>query len=208
MDIVWATDVTETGDMLDDEENKQDSPSEDTENIEEISEEALKEIIELAEEEELPTDGMYMLFLLGEKRFGIATAFVKEVIMEREIIPLPNTTDYFKGIINLRGTVISVIDLARKFTLPKEGEMDRHCIIILDLPEVSLGLLVDKVSSVITLPKEEIDQTVIEETSMENDYIEGIATINGSMTIFIDLDKMMENNHILAVEKPSLAICA
>jgi purine-binding chemotaxis protein CheW len=138
-------------------------------------------------------EGKYLTFSLGEEEYGIGILKVKEIIGLLPITAVPRTPAYVKGVINLRGKVIPVIDLRIKFGMAEKGYNEKTCIIVVEIKglnnSVLMGIVVDAVSEVLNIRAGEIEEAPRFGTNLELDYISGIAKINGGVKILLDIDK-------------------
>lgn len=134
--------------------------------------------------------GRYLTFHLDEEDFGIEIKYVTEIIGMQPIARIPEVPDYIKGIINLRGKIIPVIDMRLKFKKESVEYNDRTCIIVVDTQEIIVGLVVDKVSEVITIDDEEIAPPPDKKTGIHNKYIQGIGKIEGEVKLLLDCKKL------------------
>lgn len=129
----------------------------------------------------------YVIFKLDEEYYGVAINFVETIEKVLEITRLPNTPHYIKGVINLRGEVIPVIDLRTRFKMEEKTLTEESRIIILTVEEMTIGLLVDSSSEVLTIEKENIDNTNSLINHTEDDYIKGIGKEDDRMIIILDI---------------------
>jgi purine-binding chemotaxis protein CheW len=141
--------------------------------------------------------GKYLTFELGEETYGVGILRVREIIKMQEITKVPHTPDYVKGVINLRGKVMSVIDLRRAFGM-EEAEITRDtCIIVMqvqnDDTSVILGAIVDKVSEVLEIGAEEIEPSPSFGTQVDTHFILGMAKTKDAVKILLDMDRIV--NH-------------
>lgn len=129
----------------------------------------------------------YLAFLLGKEHFAIPLLQVKEVIEMSSPTPIPQTPSYFKGIINLRGQVISIVDLRSKLELEKLEDGPKAAIIILDLePNLYLGVVVDRISSVLAFSREDMSEAP-EIFSQKRKYIKGVAKRDNRLVLIFDI---------------------
>jgi purine-binding chemotaxis protein CheW len=137
--------------------------------------------------------GKYLTFLIGKEEFGIAVLKVREIMGIQDITAVPHTPEYLKGVINLRGKVIPVIDLRLKFGLAAIEYTTRTCIIVAQIKAVAapvlMGVVVDEVSEVLTLSAADIEDTPDFGSNVETRYILGIAKIKGRVKILLDIDQ-------------------
>ena len=137
--------------------------------------------------------GKYLTFLVGDAGYGIEISYVVEIISVQEITLVPHTHPYVKGIINLRGTVIPVIDMAMRFGQGEVEYTEKTCIIVLSLDEMSVGILVDGVQDVSDIDDESIqDPPSITGNSMKNYFIKAVGVTGGEIKQLIDVYKVFE----------------
>lgn len=151
--------------------------------------------------------GKYLTFSLEEEEYGIGILKVKEIIGMMLITPVPKTPDFVKGVINLRGKVIPVIDLRSKFNMASTPYNDRTCIIIVEIDSadatVLIGIVVDSVSEVLNIREDEIEDAPAFGTKLDTHYILGLAKKNGSVKILFNIDKVLSISEIAALENVS-----
>lgn len=136
---------------------------------------------------EAEASNRYLAFSLCEEQYAIPLLEVKEVIAMTEATPIPYAPPYFKGIINLRGQVISVIDLRSKLKLTKSDPKSETSIIILDLAPLCLGVIVDSINSVLALSPEEMSPAPDMESSHPEQYLTGVARKDNRLTLLLDI---------------------
>ena len=148
---------------------------------------------ELLEREEDTLKGKYLTFSLGSEYFGIEIKHVIEIIGLQPITPVPELPDYIKGIINLRGRIIPVMDVRIRFKKPPMEYDDRTCIIVVEVKDISVGLIVDSVSEVLTLPEEDIVPPP-ELAKTGNRYIKAIGKVGDNIKLLLDCDKLLNDD--------------
>ena len=137
--------------------------------------------------------GKFLTFLVGSVGYGIEISYVVEIISVQEITLVPHTHPYVKGIINLRGTVIPVIDMAMRFGQGEVEYTEKTCIIVLSMDDMSVGILVDGVQDVSDIEDEEIqDPPKITGNSMKNYFIKAVGTVAGEIKQLVDVFKVFE----------------
>jgi len=148
--------------------------------------------------------GKYLTFSLNEEEYGIGILKVKEIIGMMPITSVPRTPKFVKGVINLRGKVIPVIDLRLKFTMESIPYSDRTCIIVVEIESESdtvlIGIVVDAVSEVLNIKESDIEETPTFGTSLNTDYILGMAKMEGGVKILLDIDKVLNTEEIKDLE--------
>jgi purine-binding chemotaxis protein CheW len=142
-------------------------------------------------------EGKYLTFSLGSEEYGIGILKVKEIIGMMPITTVPRTPGYIKGVINLRGKVIPVVDLRRKFEMEETPYDERTCIIVMEIEgpsgPFSIGAVVDSVSEVLNIKADDMEQAPNFGTKLDIDYILSMAKTNGALKILLDIDKVLGN---------------
>jgi purine-binding chemotaxis protein CheW len=144
--------------------------------------------------------GKYLTFQLASEEFGIRVLKVREIMGVQEITAVPRTPAHVKGVINLRGKVIPVIDLRLKFGLPPEEYTQRTCIIVTQVQgencTLQMGVVVDGVSEVLNLTGQEVEDTPDFGDSDATQYLLGMAKVKGKVKILLDIDKVLSAQEI------------
>lgn len=145
-------------------------------------------------------EGKYLTFALAGEEYGIGILKVKEIIGLMPITPVPQTPEHIKGVINLRGKVIPVVDLRLKFGMERAESTERTCIIVTEIAtggnKIFMGIVVDSVSEVLNIKIAEIEDTPHFGSALDTAYILGMAKIGQSVKILLDIDKVMGNDEI------------
>ncbi len=151
--------------------------------------------------------GKYLTFSLDEEEYGIGILKVKEIIGMMPITSVPRTPKFVKGVINLRGKVIPVMDLRLKFNMGEIPYTDRTCIIVVEIElatsTVLIGIVVDAVSEVLNIQENEIEDTPAFGMALDTEYILGLAKINGGVKILLDIDKVLSTAEIEGLDTVS-----
>jgi len=144
--------------------------------------------------------GKYLTFQLGNEEFAIQVLCVREIMGVQEITAVPQTPCYVKGVINLRGKVIPVVDLRLKFGLPEMEYTQRTCIIVVQIQgqadKLMIGVIVDAVSEVLTLQGSEIEDTPDFGSGVATPYLLGMAKIKGKVKILLDIDRLLSSQEV------------
>jgi purine-binding chemotaxis protein CheW len=145
-------------------------------------------------------EGKYLTFVLGKEEYGLEILKVKEIIGMMDITSVPNVPSYVKGVINLRGKVIPVVELRLKFGMESIPYTERTCIIVVDVQVKGrlalVGIVVDAVSEVLNINREEIENTPNFGTEMDTSYILGMAKVKGQVKILLDIDQVLDNSEM------------
>lgn len=147
------------------------------------------------ETEEDTMKGKYLTFVIGNEAYGIEIRYVTEIIGIQPITEIPELPDYIKGIVNLRGKIIPVMDVRLRFKKPYRDYNDRTCIIVIDITDISIGLIVDSVAEVISIPEQEIVNPP-DFSKGNNRFIKGIGKAGAEVKLLLDCDKLL-NNEVL-----------
>lgn len=150
-------------------------------------------------------EGKYLSFSLAKEEYGIGILKVKEIIGMMPITTVPRTPPFVKGVINLRGKVIPVVDLRLKFAIEEMGYTERTCIIVVEIASqagsVLTGIVVDSVSEVLNIKGADIEETPNFGAKFDTDYILGMAKISGGVKILLDIDKVLSAEEITILDK-------
>ena len=132
-----------------------------------------------------------VLFELGTETYGLDIASVHEIIRMQPITKVPKAPFYVEGVINLRGRVIPVIDIGKRFGFEKTEDTKSNRIVVINIKDTTLGIIVDAVTEVIRIPAESIDAVSDVVTAGQSDYLQGIAKLPEKMVILLALDKLL-----------------
>lgn len=152
--------------------------------------EVMQEYQELVEDTQ---KGRFLTFVIGKEVYGIEIKYVTEIINIQKITEIPELTDYIKGIINLRGKIIPVIDVRLRFRKEQKDYSDRTCIIVVDIKHISVGLIVDSVSEVTTITEENIVPPPDSNTGFNNKYIKGIGKVDDEVKLLLDCSRLLSD---------------
>jgi len=131
-----------------------------------------------------------VVFKLGDEDYGIEIRQVREIIRKRAITPVPRQPPYVEGVINVRGTIIPVINLRKRFGLKGEFPENPNTVIV-DSVDGMVGILVDSVSEVIRLPRDRIHPPPSIASGMEGEYLRGICRIDDQLLLYLDVEKIL-----------------
>ncbi len=147
--------------------------------------------------------GKYLTFKLADEDYGISLLKVREIIGMMPITSVPRTPEFVKGVINLRGKVIPVTDLRRRFDMPEIDYNDRTCIIVVEVSgqesTVQMGIVVDAVTEVLAVQEPEIAPAPEFGASVDTRYILGMANMEGAVKILLDIDRVLTEEAIDAL---------
>ena len=141
-------------------------------------------------DEEDTQRGRYLTFALGEEEYGIEISYVTEIIGMQPVSTLPEVPEYIRGIVNLRGRIIPVIDMRLKFRKAAIDYTDRTCIVIINTGVFSVGLIVDRVAEVTVISDDQIAPPPNAATGIQNHYLKGIGKADGNVKLLLDCEKL------------------
>ncbi len=144
--------------------------------------------------------GEYLTFVLGEEEYGLEILKVQEIRGYDTVTQIANTPDFIKGVINLRGKIVPIVDLRIKFNLGKVEYDEFTVVIILNLGGRVVGIVVDGVSDVMALQEDQIREVPTLVTSIDTKYILGLATVEEQMLILVDIEQLMTSAEMELVD--------
>ena len=135
--------------------------------------------------------GKYLSFFLGDEEYAIEILKVQEIIGLMPITPVPKMPGYIRGVLNLRGKIVPVMNLRTRFGLPEVEDTDETCIIVVQEQEYLMGVLVDKVSEVADIADEQIDEVPSFGVTGDSEYLAGIGKVKDTVKMIIDIHKVV-----------------
>jgi len=154
--------------------------------------------------EEDTQKGRFLTFSLGEETYGIDIMFVTEIVGIQPITVVPELPEYIKGIINLRGKIIPVMDARLKFKKEPKEYNDRTCIVVIDIAELSIGIIVDEVSEVLNIAEENIVPPPNIKSSGRK-YIKNVGKTGDDVVLIIDGEKLVNEEEIEDIKNSSVS---
>ncbi len=149
-------------------------------------------------------EGKYLTFSLAEEEYGIGILKIKEIIGMMPVTSVPKTPEFVKGVINLRGKVIPVLDLRLRFGIAEIDYTERTCIIVVEVEgqsgRVEIGIVVDSVSEVLNIKGSEIEDTPAFGTKLDTEFILGMAKMEGGIKILLDIDCVLATREVEALQ--------
>ena len=136
-------------------------------------------------------DDLYMVFVINNQKYALSSKYITEII---EILPktkVPFLPEYMKGIINLRSTIIPVMDARMRFGMEPIEYSERTCIIIIENEANKIGLIVDAVNEVLTIPPKQIMESTKEKNDLKESFVNGISQINNDIQLILDCDSLV-----------------
>jgi purine-binding chemotaxis protein CheW len=156
---------------------------------------------EMAEADEESQKDKYLTFRVGEEDFAVEISYVIEIIGIQKITGLPDMPDFIKGVINLRGRVIPVMDVRLRFRMEELEYGDRTCIIVAKVGDTYFGLIVDTVSEVMDIPSDQIDPPPKSRLSGKRQYIKGIGKVGDGVKIILDISRILSEEEFSDIQE-------
>ena len=145
-----------------------------------------------------------VVFDLADEGYGVDISAVREIIRLQEITQVPRTPEFVEGVINLRGKVIPVIDLRKRFGLTVEAESQDNRIVVVDIGEQHIGVIVDAVKEVLRIPTDSVEPPASVITTADSDYLLGIAKLDSQLIILLDLRMVLSEDEEGALSEMEL----
>lgn len=154
--------------------------------------------------------GKYLTFKLADEEYGLEILKVQEIIQMQTVTRVPRTPEYVRGVINLRGKVIPVIELRKKFGFPSFEDTEKTCIIVVQIAAseenyVVMGIIIDEVREVLDIKAENIEETPSFGSSINTDFILGMGKMNGNVKILLDIDKVLSVQELSDLQRMNKA---
>jgi purine-binding chemotaxis protein CheW len=143
--------------------------------------------------------GQYLTFMLADEQYGLEILKVIEIVGMMEITAVPRMPPFVKGVANLRGKVVPVVDLRLKFDMPESGPTESRCIIVVSIGEAEIGIIVDNVSEVLEMSADEIEETPSFGVDVDTRFILGMGKAGGRITILLEIDKLLTEQDVIAL---------
>lgn len=153
------------------------------------------------EAEEDTLKGKYLIFSIGKEEYGIEIRYVTEIVGIQAITAVPELESYIKGVINLRGKIIPVMDVRLRFKKEERAYDDRTCIVVVEIGNFSVGLIVDRVSEVLPIPEDQIVPPPEINSGAKNKFISAIGKTEKDVKLLIDCKKLLNDNDIDAINE-------
>ena len=144
-------------------------------------------------------ENQYVVFELGSENYGVSISSVESIIKMQAITKIPHSNDFVAGVTNLRGKVLPVVDLRKRFGLPPEEASKNNRIIIISVNDLEVGMIVDGVSEVLTIQEENVVPTPPITVTVDSSFITGIAKVEQRLVILLDLGKVLSTSETQAL---------
>ncbi len=146
-------------------------------------------------------DGKFLTFVLSNEEYGIEILKVREIIGLMDITTVPQTPDHMKGVINLRGKVIPVIDLRLKFSMQEEDHTQETCVIVVEVNGASIGIIVDSVSEVVDIKDGEVEDSPRFTQGVDTSFIMGLGKVKEKIIILLDIETVLSSDELDILDK-------
>lgn len=150
----------------------------------------------ILEDSEDAQKGKYLTFAIQNESYGIEIQYVTEIIGLQKITEVPDLPEFLRGIINLRGKIIPVLDVRLRFRKPAVEYNDRTCIVVVDINDISVGLIVDTVSEVLSIRDEDVVAPPETMMGASNRYIKGIGKTGGDVKLLLDCNRLLKEDEL------------
>ena len=151
---------------------------------------------EFDDEEEDTLKDRYLTFKVKKEDYGIEIVSVKEIVGIQEITPVPEMPNYIRGVINLRGNVINVVDIRLRFGMEEKEYDERTCIIIIQVDVIEIGIIVDNVNEVCVIPEEDIKKSSKLGKGDKGSFIKGLGKLNDKIKMILDVEKLLTEEEL------------
>ncbi len=148
--------------------------------------ESINSILEFSE-----SGQQFLTFTVEEEEYAFSILKVKEIIGLKKITKVPNLPNYIKGVINLRGNIIHLVDIRERFNMPVKEYDKTTVVIIMETGDRVLGIIVDQVTDVISIEEEEIQKPMNFEGGIETEFLQGLTKVNDRLVVILDVDKLI-----------------
>nr|MBF0223711.1 purine-binding chemotaxis protein CheW [Desulfobulbaceae bacterium] len=156
---------------------------------------------DLYDDDEDTLKDKYLTFHLAGEDYGIEIAFVTEIIGIQKITEVPDMPRFIRGVINLRGKVIPVMDVRLRFNLEERAYDERTCIVVVDINSTAVGLVVDEVSEVADIPENDVEPPPNTGKGKSSRYLKGMGKMGDSVKILLDIEKLLHEDELELLEK-------
>jgi purine-binding chemotaxis protein CheW len=152
-----------------------------------------------------PRAGKYLTFFLSNEEYGVEILKVQEIIGRMPITPVPLTSNYIRGVINLRGKIHPIMDLNVKFGMNQTEITDETCMIVIKTASLMMGILVDKVSEVVNVASDDIEDTPSFGSDVDTEYLLGVGKTGGRIRLLLDIEKVITAYDVINMQKAAVS---
>lgn len=146
-------------------------------------------------------EGKYLTFVLGEEEYGLGILNVREILGMMPVTAVPQTPEFVKGVINLRGKVIPVVDLRLKFSLPEIEYGQETCVIVVEVGGVQMGIIVDAVQEVLDIAANQIEDPPRFGSQVDTEFILGMGKVGDKVKILLDIERVLSGEALVTASR-------
>ncbi len=165
-----------------------------------MARENIKDDFDEAWDDEDTQKDKYLTFHLNQEDYGIEIRFVTEIIGIQNITQVPDMPHFLKGVINLRGKVIPVMDVRIRFGMPEQGYDDRTCIVVVNIDHTAIGLVVDKVQEVIDIPASQVEPAPEMSRGKRSRFLQGMGKVGDQVKILLNVDQLLYDDELHTIK--------
>lgn len=147
------------------------------------------------------TENQYLTFQLGNEVYGIEILKVQEIKGWEGATPLPNSPEYIRGIMNLRGAIVPILDLRRRFNMSEVEFTPYTVVVVVHVKGRTIGMIVDSVSDVVNFKEEAVRHAPDFGASIDTAFIQGLIPLEDEMIILLNIDEMLKNSELLHIDE-------
>ncbi|MFH1338555.1 MAG: chemotaxis protein CheW [Candidatus Omnitrophota bacterium] len=152
--------------------------------------------------EEKKKEYQLVVFKIGDEEFGVDISQVREIVRLIEVTYMPKAPAFIEGVVNLRGQIVAVIDLAKRLGIPSKTRGDNTRIIVIEIGENTVGMVVDSVSEVLRISSDDIEDVPgLIETEVPEHYIRGVGKLKDRLLVLLDLSRVLSHEEVTKVER-------
>ncbi|MCM8800884.1 MAG: chemotaxis protein CheW [Candidatus Omnitrophica bacterium] len=143
-----------------------------------------------------------VIFKIGKEEFGVDISQVREIVRLLDITYMPKAPSFIEGVVNLRGQIVAIIDLAKRLGIPSNPRGDSTRIIVIEIEKNTVGMIVDSVSEVLRIPSENIEEIpAIIQTEVPEHYIRGVGKLKDRLLVLLDLNRVLSAEEVTRIER-------
>ncbi len=159
----------------------------------------------MADQDTAHLGGKFLTFFLAEEEYGLEILKVETIIVVLPITPVPRTPEFIRGVVNLRGQIIPIVDLRLKFGMESIEQTEETCIIVVRAQGIQMGVIVDRVSEVLDIAAEDIEDAPSFGMDVNTDYILGIGKSDSKVKLLLDIDRVLSTQELIDIHSVAAA---
>ena len=174
--------------------------SQETQNIQEAMEKISEQTLAASDSSIHKDENQYLTFILGKETYGLDILKVQEIRGWTQVTQIPNAPNYIRGVINLRGEIVPILDLRRRFEMDELEFTATTVVIVVNVQDRTIGMVVDGVSDVINMPEGELKASPDFGTAIDASFVQGLAALEQKMVIILAIDKMLQSCELVKID--------